>query len=358
MKNLKTILIYTVLVFLCVAAAVTTFVSKRDVKTVSDTKPSQNAVVSDAEPIKQTPNTTNSEQASIDEIMKKSQELVNMNPIVGIGQGKDYAKVTQTAVENAGGLENIIETGDTVIIKPNICVMAGPGDPKVTDYRIVMELADAVKKLGASRIIVAEGSFSGNNFDVAGYKNIPGVEILDFNGVKKEDCYMLKPEKSMTGKKIYIPKIYMQADVVINAAKLKTHFQEDAVVTLSLKNSMGVVPMPLMGMTYRLDLHNYGLKESIVDLNKIRKPDFNVIDGIIGGEGDGPSNNDPVDSQIIFAGTDPVALDTAAAYYMGFGIDEIPHLKLAADEKLGIGDLSKIKIVGADLENIKRDFKR
>jgi uncharacterized protein (DUF362 family) len=236
--------------------------------------------------------------------------------------------------------------------------MAGTDDPRVTDYRIVMELAEAVRKLGASRIIVAEGSFSGYTLKVAGYTNIPGVEIVDFNDIKKEDCYMLKPEKSMTGQEIAIPKIYMQADVVINVAKLKTHFMPDAVVSLSLKNSMGVPPMPLMGLSYKEALHNFGLKESIVDLNKIRKPDFNVIDGIVGGEGYGPSNNDPVDSQMIFASTDPVALDTAAAYYMGFGIEDIPHLKLAADEKLGIGDLSKIKIIGADLEKIKKSFKR
>jgi uncharacterized protein (DUF362 family) len=368
MKNLKSILIYVLLGVLCIAAVVTTVTSKQAGKTVSNSKTAVNAtantsVENTGEPENtdlgnKTSNIPSDEQTRINEIMKKSQELVSMNPTVGIGQGKDYVEVTRTAIKNAGGLENIIKKGNVVLIKPNVCVMAGTDDPRITDYRIVMELAEAVKKLGASKIIVAEGSFSGYTLEVAGYTKIPGVEIIDFNEVKKEDCYMLKPEKSLTGQEIAIPKIYMQADVVINVAKLKTHFMPDAVVTLSLKNSMGVPPMPLMGLSYKEALHNFGLKESIVDLNKIRKPDFNIIDGIVGGEGYGPSNNDPVDSQIIFASTDPVALDTAAAYYMGFSIEDIPHLKLAADEKLGIGDLSKINIVGADLEKIKKSFKR
>jgi uncharacterized protein (DUF362 family) len=88
------------------------------------------------------------------------------------------------------------------------------------------------------------------------------------------------------------------------------------------------------------------------------KPDFFIIDGIVGGEGYGPLRNTPVDSQIVFAGRDPVALDTAAATFMGFTVDEIPHLKLASDEKLGISDLGSIKVVGADLDKIKMKFER
>jgi hypothetical protein len=43
---------------------------------------------------------------------------------------------------------------------------------------------------------------------------------------------------------------------------------------------------------------------------------------------------------------------------MGFTVDEVKHVKLAADAGLGVCDLEKIRVVGADLNKIKREFKR
>lgn len=299
--------------------------------------------------------------AHVREVMKKSVAEPDPNPVVGIGRGTDYAGVTAEAVKNAGGIDGIVKNGDTVLIKPNICTLAEATDGRITDYRVVQKVVDMVKAIGASRVIIAEGTIAGDAFSSTflrqnKFDSIQGVELINLNALNEEDCYELMPEKSMTGRAIFIPKIYMEADVVIGVAKLKTHFQPDAVVSLSLKNSYGVPPGNIYGLGSKDGLHALGLKESIVDINKIRKPDFFIIDGIVGGEGYGPLRNSPVDSQIIFAGKDPVALDTAAATFMGFTADEIPHLKLASDEKLGISDLKSIKIVGADLDKIKMKF--
>jgi hypothetical protein len=43
-----------------------------------------------------------------------------------------------------------------------------------------------------------------------------------------------------------------------------------------------------------------------------------VVDGIIGGQGNGPMAPDPVPSSVILAGTHPLAVDCAAATVMGF----------------------------------------
>ncbi|MHC1768411.1 MAG: DUF362 domain-containing protein [Verrucomicrobiia bacterium] len=52
-----------------------------------------------------------------------------------------------------------------------------------------------------------------------------------------------------------------------------------------------------------------------------------VVDGIIGGEGNGPMSPDPKPCGVILAGTHPVAVDCAAAALMGFAWDRIPLLK-------------------------------
>lgn len=299
------------------------------------------------------------------EVMKQALAEPDPNPVVGIGRGQDYTKTTLTAIENAGGLKDIVKKGDLVLIKPNICTFGIAGAPTITDYRVVQTIANLVLKYGAAKVIVAEGAISGDAFDTISaklnkYATIKGVQLLNLNGLNKEDCYELKPQKSLTGKAIFIPKIYMDADVVITVPKLKTHNLSDAVVSLSLKNSFGVPPGPIYGNTYgfKSGLHSLGLKEAIVDINRIRKPDMAVIEGIVGGEGYGPTDNTPVKSNIIFAGKDLVATDIVALTFMGFKGDQVPHVELASKERLGISDLTRIKIVGADLNAIKMRFKR
>jgi uncharacterized protein (DUF362 family) len=154
-------------------------------------------------------------------------------------------------------------------------------------------------------------------FKDLGYKKIKGVELIDLNKFGKEDCYRIKPKNSLTGETFYIPKVYMDADVVISAAKLKTYNLVG--VTLSLKNAFGVPPAGLYGsIGGKVKLHDLGVEKSIVDLNKIRKPDFAVIDGIIGGKGAGPADDTPVNSNIIIAGKDLVATDTVGLNFMCF----------------------------------------
>jgi len=52
-----------------------------------------------------------------------------------------------------------------------------------------------------------------------------------------------------------------------------------------------------------------------------------VVDGIIGGEGNGPMSPDPVAAGVILAGTHPVAVDLGAATLMGFDWRKIRLLK-------------------------------
>lgn len=278
---------------------------------------------------------------------------------VGLAQGEAYDAAVRLAAKNAGGLNDIVKPGSTVLIKPNLIRGKPSGSPICTDWHVMQAIADMAWECGAARVVVAEASPFGNVYKAAEYDKITGVELIDMNECKKEDCYLLKPEKSLTGKALYIPRVYMDADIVIGAAKLKTHQDPDALVSLGLKLAMGIPPTSLYGgASGKIYLHSYGLKESIVDLNRIRRPDMMFIDGIVAGEGFGPHTNTPVQANIVFAGSDMVALDTVALTYMGFTVDEILHVKLASDEGLGISDLSKIEIVGADLDSIKTRFKR
>ncbi|MBN1173683.1 MAG: DUF362 domain-containing protein [Micromonosporaceae bacterium] len=290
--------------------------------------------------------------------------------LVGISHGnRDYAAATRAALASAGGLAGVIEAGDSVVIKPNICTeQAGAGSPQITDYRAVQAVIDLARQAGAGRITVMEGSITGNPFSSAAlamnkYKTLTGVDEYIESGSITEDSKLagIMPSGSVNKEKYYVPKAYLDADKVITVAKLKTHFNAGA--TLSLKNSIGLAARAKHsgGMPMRFGLHGsrgVKLSGSIVDLNLIRMPDFAVVEGIVGGEGDGPLSCTAVDSKAMFAGQDLVALDTVCITFMGLTVADVPHVTLASSIGLGASDLSRIEVKGATLQNIAMHFRR
>lgn len=62
---------------------------------------------------------------------------------------------------------------------------------------------------------------------------------------------------------------------------------------------------------------------------------YSIVDGIIGMEGSGPMQGDPVFSNVYIAGCDPVAVDMVAARVMGFDWRKIPIIR----EAFGLKDL-------------------
>lgn len=75
----------------------------------------------------------------------------------------------------------------------------------------------------------------------------------------------------------------------------------------------------------------YADKEGVVREAPQRRQ-FVLIDGIVGGEGDGPLACDPVPSGVVFAGFNPVCVDAAAATVMGFDVERIPLIKKGLDD--------------------------
>ncbi len=60
-----------------------------------------------------------------------------------------------------------------------------------------------------------------------------------------------------------------------------------------------------------------------------RTRNYFLIDGLIGMQGMGPMQGDPVESGVVIGGTDPVAVDTVAVKLMGFDWRKIPVLREA-----------------------------
>jgi uncharacterized protein (DUF362 family) len=92
------------------------------------------------------------------------------------------------------------------------------------------------------------------------------------------------------------------------------------------------------------------IHETLVDLLAIQREIhsglFAVMDGTTAGNGPGPRTMYPVVKNVMLASADQVAIDAVAAKMMGFDPLGIEYIRLAHDDRLGVGDPREIEIVG------------
>jgi hypothetical protein len=174
-----------------------------------------------------------------------------------------------------------------------------------------------------------------------------------------------------------IPDIVANSDVIISIPSLKTHHKPSP-VSLGLKNFMGIMPSFMYGEP-RYKLHEAGVHQVIVDINKAIRPDLVVIDASFGMESRGASlylGGKPVDVSkraggfLVIAGTDPVATDATAVRLItkdwlprpkddDLGVPwYIHHLRMAHEQGLGTLDASKINIAGVNIEDVRMNWEK
>jgi uncharacterized protein (DUF362 family) len=125
-------------------------------------------------------------------------------------------------------------------------------------------------------------------------------------------------------------------------------------VTLSLKNLFGVIPGVKYGWPKNF-LHWYGIPNSIADIATTINPDFAIIDGIEGMEGDGPLHGTRVDAGIIVMGDNLTAVDVTAARLMGVYPEQVDYLRLMMPYE-GTMNVARIRQLGELLEDVQQDF--
>ena len=139
-------------------------------------------------------------------------------------------------------------------------------------------------------------------------------------------------------KKAKVHELILESDVFINVPVLKHH--SSAKVTISMKNLMGIV-------WDRRYWHSNDLHQCIADLPTFRKPDLNVVDAYAVMKRNGPrgvSDADVVPMKSLVLSSDIVAADAASAMIFGTKPQEIPHIRIANDMKVGNMNLDQLSI--------------
>jgi uncharacterized protein (DUF362 family) len=244
-----------------------------------------------------------------------------------------------------------------IVLKPNL-VEYDPAGAINTHPMVVHAAIEAFKALGAREVVVAEGP--GHRRDNEYLVTASGLysAIKDakshYVDLNQDDVrpVKLRTRFSALGT-LYLPDTVLRADLLVSMPKLKTHHW--AGVTLAMKNMFGLVPGAIYGWPKNI-LHWSGLQESILDINSsLSVPQFAIVDGIIGMEGNGPIQGRPKHCGALILGDDWVSVDATAARLMNVDPKKIPYLQLAG-EFLGNVERGSIEHLGESPDQFQQDF--
>ena len=306
--------------------------------------------------------------------------------IVKIGHGIDRKREIFKAVEEAinylGGIGMIMGNKNSIMLKPNLV-----NDNKncTTKADVVNALASLFREAG-KEVSIGEGSAGADGystgpncylmdpitldhmqqavFERLGYSDFADPLGVPLTNLHTGEMIDVDVPDGFAYNKLTINRSLTEIDMLCSVPMMKTH--ERATVTLGMKNLIGLYPGSVYG-SIRSAMHDYalaagsqGVAYEIIDILKAigNKLGLVVIDGSKAMEGNGPTNGELVNMNVIIAGTNPLATDMVAANVMGFEPEEIPHFVLANKIGMQPQSLDEIEIRGEEISNVRRNFKK
>ncbi len=247
--------------------------------------------------------------------------------------------------------------GKTILLKPNL-VETSLGAPHINTHPLVVRgAAEAFLKLGAGKVLVAEGPGHIRDtllvLEESGLAEVLVEDRLPFVDLNYETGYQIpnagrfSPLKTLT-----FPVTLREVDVLVSLAKLKTHHW--AGVTLSMKNLFGLMPGIYYGWPKNV-LHAAGIDQCILDINATIKPHLAIVDGIVGMEGDGPIMGTAKEVGVLVLGRNLTAVDATCARIMGVDPYRVRYLA-KANGRLGPIREGNIIQAGETIASVRQNF--
>jgi uncharacterized protein (DUF362 family) len=306
---------------------------------------------------------------------------------VSLVKGNDARDNTFNALKNIEDeIMTSLEWKKRILIKPNFVVVTNP--LCATGVDTVRGILDFIKPRFNGPIEIGETTISGapdfnmgsgttyDGFKKYGYLPLEkeyGVKLTDLNLEPTINHYIFNSAGNKP-QPIRIIAKYLDGDqYLISAGKMKTH--NCVLVTMSLKNILMGAPInDYKTQNDKILMHSFNFRDfkpgmklniakdtilhyNLFQLTQIVYPDLGVVDAFTSMEGDGPIDGTPVNTRLAIASVDPLALDTLGTKIMGFDPTQILYMSSMNEAGLGQGDLDKIKVLGANLNDCLFKFK-
>lgn len=258
-----------------------------------------------------------------------------------------FSSVNET-LNLLGGLDKFVAEGQKVLVKPNMLAAALPEEAVCTHPLVVKAVLKLILQLGAHPV-VGDSPAVGSTEKVAQKNGIAQVcSELNVPLVSFDNPQEIVFNAGHVCKKFLIDKAVIDADVIINVPKLKTHGLTS--YTGGVKNLFGCIPGKNKAQFHLRMPNHLDFSAMLVDLYTLVKPQLILMDGVIGMEGAGPRNGKPRKIGALLASTSSVALDFVAASIIGMNPLDVPTTKAALSRGIDVHSSDDITIAGAALD--------
>ncbi len=247
------------------------------------------------------------------------------------------------SIELIGGIH--IKPGSKVLLKPNVLSARKPEFAITTHPSVIAAVCRILEPMKV-KVMIGDSSGMGrygytkNALEVTGIKEVAerfGAELVSFEGLSQR--VKIKDARILTEANIAEP--VLKADYIINLPKLKTHTLMK--YTGAVKNLLGCIPGGGKAYCHTIAPKAMHFGHLLLDIYSKVKPQLNIMDGVIGLEGNGPgSAGDPKKSNLIIASKDAVALDLVASKIIGFNPMEIQTNKEAIERRIFDGNFEVV----------------
>lgn len=263
---------------------------------------------------------------------------------------QDVEAALEQALNALGGMAAFVRPGQRVLIKVNLLTRRPPEAAVTTHPALVRAVVREVQKAGGYPVIYDSpgGPFTRKSLEAV-YEATGMAKVAAETGAELNwdvSTVEVPNPPGMLFQGLTLSRPVVEADVVINLPKLKTHGLTR--YTGAVKNLFGCIP-GLTKAEYHLRLPELPLfSRFLVELAQLVRPALTVMDAVVGMEGEGPSAGRPRQLGLILAAPSPFALDRVALALIGLKADEVETAKIAAEHGL-VPPLEEIAVLGEDL---------
>ena len=142
----------------------------------------------------------------------------------------------------------------------------------------------------------------------------------------------------------------LDADVVINLPKVKTHVMTS--FTCAVKNIYGCVPGMAKAGLHKQYFNAADFGRVVAAIYGVVRPALTIADGVVGMTGNGPSSGQPTAMGFVAASADGVALDRCLCRSLRLDPRAVPYLPVLRRRGVGEHDERRIHVIGADLDSL------
>jgi uncharacterized protein (DUF362 family)/Pyruvate/2-oxoacid:ferredoxin oxidoreductase delta subunit len=278
-----------------------------------------------------------------------------MKPAVALTAAADYRRpLIEYALEKLvgllGGMPAFVRPGQRVLLKPNMLAGKAPDKAVTTHPEIVQAVIRMVQRAGGM-VAVGDSPGIGTPRQVARRCGI--LQVIEETGAEFAPFSesVAVQHAGSTFHQMEIARDMLQADVVINLPKLKTHGMMG--LTCGVKNLFGAVVgmrKPALHLQAGADKGLFALM--LLELAEHIRPALTIVDAVTGMEGNGPGSGEPVAIGALLAGADPLAVDTVATRLVGMNNGDVWTQRLAQQTGRSGCRLQDIDLLGDTLEEL------